>query len=437
MNTLSAKRSPINSLPGVLMICSHPDLAATLLLCMLSLFMTLQYLCILPPLLCNGAQLLIGICSLTFCFLVEGKAKLRRYLLFIGVYTAFGIVSFFYNGNADVIELLWPLGYMSASLLLIFFRPNIKVCQSVFYGYCAAILLRITLAGDVDAAGFNASRNMISVHVLTLLGIYLISVRKAGERFSVMTFLCAIFLCMISRGRSAVFLAGIFALYLLVCLVFDRKAMRVCGKLDLLFWAVMALIYFYPILRTIQLPKFDPPAPPEITAPEVPGQPELPTQPEIPEAPVEPPQLNNTVQQGLENLKARGLRSSRIGIWKDYLKKAGASFTDLLFGAAICGTPTLDEFTTNLHNSFFMLHAKYGLLGLLLVLLAMVCSGWRYLMQRNIHYLFLMAALFWRMNLDYTNFNGILDILLVFLIFYPVLNQNEQGKKKLPSEKTA
>ena len=97
----------------------------------------------------------------------------------------------------------------------------------------------------------------------------------------------------------------------------------------------------------------------------------------------------------------------------------------------------MDEFTTNLHNSFFMLHAKYGLLGLLLVLVAMVCSGWRYLMQRNIHYLFLMAALFWRMNLDYTNFNGILDILLVFLIFYPVLNQNEQGKKKLPSEKTA
>lgn len=430
MNTLSAKRFPTDSLPGVLLIRSHSNLMATLLLCMFSLFMALQYLRILPPQLCNGAQLLIGICSLTLCFLVVGKAKLWRYLLFIGVYTAFGIVSFFYNGNADVIELLWPLGYMSTGLLLIFFRPNIAVCQSVFYGYCAAILLRIILAGDVNAAGFCASRNMISVHVLALLGIYLISVRKAGERFSVMTFLCAIFLCMTSRGRSAVFLAGIFALYLLVCLVFDRKAMRVCGKLDLLFWAVMVLIYFYPILRTIQLPKFDSPAPPEITAPEIPGQ------SEIPDASVEPPHLNNTVKQGIENLQARGLRSERIGIWKDYLKKVGASFTDLLFGATIGGTPILDDFTTNLHNSFFMLHAKYGLLGLLLVLVAMVCCGWRYLMQRNIHYLFLMAALFWRMNLDYTNFNGILDILLVFLIFYPVLNQNEQGKK-LPSEKTA
>lgn len=425
------------SFPITVYATSNQDTLATLLLGVFSCLIPLQYLRILPPLLCNGAQLLIGICSLTLCFLVVGKAKLRRYLLFIGVYTAFGIVSFFYNGNADLIELLWPLGYMSAGLLLVFFRPNIKASQSFFYGYCAAILLRITLAGDVDAAGFNASRNMISVHVLALLSIYLISVRKAGERFSVMTFLCAIFLCMISRGRSAVFLAGIFALYLLVCLVFDRKAMRVCGKLDLLFWAVMALIYFYPILRTIQLPKFDPPAPPETTAPEVPGQPELPTQPEIPETPVEPPHLNNTMQQGIENLQARGLRSSRIGIWKDYLEKVGASFTDLLFGAAIGGTPTLDDFTTNLHNSFFMLHAKYGLLGLLLVLVAMVCSGWRYLMQRNIHYLFLMAALFWRMNLDYTNFNGILDILLVFLIFYPVLNQNEPKKKKLPSEKTA
>ena len=431
MNTVSTKRFPIDSLPGGLLFRSHPDLMATLLLCVFSLFTALQYLRILPPLLCNGAQLLVGICSLALCFLVEGKAKLRRYLLFIGVYTAFGIVSCFYNGNADVIELLWPLGYMSVGLLLVFFRPNTKACQSFFYGYCAAILLRITLAGDVNIAGFNASRNMISVHVLALLSIYLISARKAGERFSVMTFLCAIFLCMISRGRSAVFLAGIFALYLFVCLVFDRKAMRVCGKLDLLFWAVMALIYFYPILRTIQLPKFDPPAPPEITAPEAPGQ------SEISDSPVEPPHLNNTMQQGIENLQARGLRSERIGIWKDYLEKAGASFTDLLFGAAIGGTPTLDHFHTNLHNSFFMLHAKYGLLGLLLVLVAMVCSGWRYLMQRNIHYLFLMAALFWRMNLDYTNFNGILDILLVFLIFYPVLNQNEQGKKKLPSEKTA
>lgn len=418
-------------------ICSHQNMAATFLLGACAFFVTVQYLCILPPLICNGAQLLIGICSLLLCFLTVGIGKLRRCLIFGGIYTVFGIISFLYNGNADAIELLWPLGYMSAGLLLVFFRPNTRVCQALFYGYCAVILLTVTLAGDVDAAHFNASRNMISVHVLVFLSIYLISVRKSGERFSVLPFLSAIFLCLVARGRSGIVLAGIFALYLLICLVFDRRSMCFCGKLDLLFCTAMVLIYCYPVLKAIKLPEVVPPTQQEANMPNTPSAEPSEEPPEEPseEPSEEPPHLENTVGQGIKNFQARGLRTGRFNIWGDYLKKACSSFMNILLGASINGTPMLDEFSTNLHNSFLMLHAKYGLLGLLLVLLAMACSGWRYLIQRNIHYLFLMAALFWRMNLDYTNFNGILDLLLIFLIFYPAMNQKAQVGKERPLEK--
>ena len=66
-----------------------------------------------------------------------------------------------------------------------------------------------------------------------------------------------------------------------------------------------------------------------------------------------------------------------------------------------------------------MLHAKYGLFMLLLILLLLFRTIKFLIINKQPEILYLVFALFIRMNLDYTNFNSILDVILIYYLFMP------------------
>ena len=84
-----------------------------ILFCSVLIFQFLGYISIL---LGNIIQVLIGSVSILICILSKGINHQTPFLVFVFVYTFFGVTSFIYNGNADIQELLWPLAFMGLGL---------------------------------------------------------------------------------------------------------------------------------------------------------------------------------------------------------------------------------------------------------------------------------------------------------------------------------
>ena len=120
----------------------------------------------------------------------------------------------------------------------------------------------------------------------------------------------------------------------------------------------------------------------------------------------------------LYNFEKRGIQSTRLIIWRDYIKQAILNFGNFFFGAKIEGTSVLNQYHYNLHNSFLMLHAKYGILGFSMVVVLLIKTIGKLLHERNMYLLSPLLFVLFRMNFDYTNFNGILDIVMIYFLVY-------------------
>ena len=125
------------------------------------------------------------------------------------------------------------------------------------------------------------------------------------------------------------------------------------------------------------------------------------------------------IENAISNILWRGLESKRTAIWSDYVSKSFSSFGNWFFGSHISGTQLLNLYSENLHNSFLMLHAKYGMVVFLMVIILIIKSIVAYVKDRNFYFLSAMFICLFRMSFDYTNFNGLLDTIFLVLLLYP------------------
>lgn len=329
----------------------------------------------------NLVYTILGSISLIYV-LIKTKFKKHIYLLlFILLYTISCVMSMLYNNNADIVELLWPLSFMNIALLLLNFNINIKIIRALYYPLLVIVIL------NFRNYNFMLDINSISVFMLLILGIYVIVSYQNNSRLTIIPYLGAFYSALLTvslytGGRSGVLVFS----FLLICYISKYLFnINVMSK-------ILAVIVLLCVLMTY--------VPSDVVF------------------------FDENINSSFANLQARGLKSERIQIWDDYLTKTQLSFFDIIFGSRISGTPTLNKYPENLHNSFFMLHAKYGLFMLVLVFI-LVCNTFIFLITKK-HYdlLFIFLAVIIRMNLDYTNFNSIMDVLLIYFLFMPCYKNN-------------
>ena len=127
------------------------------------------------------------------------------------------------------------------------------------------------------------------------------------------------------------------------------------------------------------------------------------------------------------NFNSRGFDSLRYNIWKDYISLIITGNTrDFILGAPFANaTVVLTRYNSNLHNSFLMLHSKYGIIICIIVVMLQSYAIYYYYKSKN--YIILILCLAWiiRMSVDYCNFNSILDILFVIYVFAPFDKDNK------------
>ena len=359
-------------------IVSKQECVCAILLSAFSLIYLLGYLSVISLKLANTAFVFIGSFSILYSWIhKKNTCKLKFALIFVFLYTVFWILSFIYNSNSDLVEILWPLAFMGVGNLFINFRISDKLTGSLFIIFILIISFVIIVRGGADYIGGTSSRNNVSVSIVLFLAMHFIACYNNQKSITILFPILALIGCFLAIGRSGIILSLIIVFFF-ICFEYSNGEAKI-RSIKLLMGTIILLLVLFCLLLVFS------------------------------------PSLFADV---LYNFEKRGIQSTRLIIWRDYIKQAILNFGNFFFGAKIEGTSVLNQYHYNLHNSFLMLHAKYGILGFSMVVVLLIKTIGKLLHERNMYLLSPLLFVLFRMNFDYTNFNGILDIVMIYFLVY-------------------
>lgn len=337
-----------------------------------------KYFEVISSIMADTFLVFIGFIAIVHVFLHKGISKQRNFIIFIFIYTFCGMFGIIINGNMDIQELVWPIAFMGIGLLMLNFAISYRLTKIIYYLYNILMIYSIVIVGNVDLLNAVSSRNTISVGALNYFCLYAITAYNQNEKITVMPVLLGLLTSFMAVGRSGILTFTILLIFIAIQSSFNNKSkiINIFKSILIIATIVISVNLLYNL-------------------------------------------FGNYFEASIINFQEKGTESTRTYIWADYLKKAFTSITNFLFGAPIGGTYYLDQYRQNLHNSFLMLHAKYGIIPLYMVIILIVNSIMYFIKNKNYLFVYLCITILFRMQFDYTNFNAQLDSILIYFLFYP------------------
>lgn len=344
---------------------------------------------IIPLFFGNSLYVLVGSIAIIYSINKNGIRKQLTVLWFIFFYTFFGALGILSNGNINIQELLWPFAFAGMALLFLNFTINYKLAKALYYIVSILLMVNIISSGGVDNLNLVTSRNTIGIMLLFYFSIYAISSYTNNQKITLYPIILGLVVTIMAVGRSGILT---FSLLIVLFLLFkyDGKEYKIRNPVKSVFVLIICGIILWISYYFMEF----------------------------------------YFAQTISNFQNRGLESIRILIWHDYINKTFTSVKHLFFGTPISGTLLLDRFNNNLHNSFFMLHAKYGIVALITVIVLILNAFIYFIKTNNVVYFILLLALLFRMQFDYTNFNAQSDIILFYLMFSLFIQRKYNIRKK-------
>ena len=125
-----------------------------------------------------------------------------------------------------------------------------------------------------------------------------------------------------------------------------------------------------------------------------------------------------------------GLKSVRINIWSEYLEKTLDSGKNLFLGVD-CSTGKYLGTYKQPHNSYLELHAKFGIIGFIIVMTLLIKTFFLLYREREWLWLIIFITCAIRAMLDWVAFPGSIDVIFWFLILKNILMKRESKKLHL------
>ncbi|MCX0414253.1 O-antigen ligase family protein [Clostridium perfringens] len=332
----------------------------------------------ISPLFANSMIAILGLSSLLYTFKNRGIKGINSYLVFLGIiYSMLMILSTLYNGNADYTNILWVWTYMGIATLTYEFYISSKVFWGVSYIINILLLIYIILGGNVHNVISRGSQNNISAYIIFFLAMAYLSVMK--KRCSI-NYLPSFLVMGISAWSSS--RAGILAGMFIIIATFIYNFLFIKGKKIklLLRWIVLIIVSIWLV--------------------------------------------NNFFGQYLVDLTNKisryGDQSVRTTIWIEYLCGMKNSIGNFLFGVKTTNSSYywLSYYTGNTHNSFLMLHAKFGIAAIILLSILFIKVIKKGIKERNYIVIIVLFTISIRMFFDWIGFPGLYDIIFWYLVLY-------------------
>lgn len=344
-----------------------------------------------PPVFVNGSIAFWGILCFLF-YLVYGNAGQKTQV--VGINTALSICMFasiLYSGNAGFDNILWIWAYSGVAMLIVEYGVSKPVGLIVFWGVVLFVLAYIFSGRSPQEFYLFGSANVINAVVLFAYFIYFVSITNQADKpgLNVIPPFVFLFVSIWSSSRSGLVVAAFLFLGVFLLNSTARKRRnRIVGFLSIIAIIGLMLVYWDSILAAV-------------------GE----------------DMIAKTERYGMESVRTR--------IWSEYINVAFSNIGDLFLGVTHDDpfkTPLLSYWSGNTHNSFLMLHSKYGMLGFLIVIASLFKHIFRDYRQKKYYDLFILSAVFVRAFFDWVAFPGIYDIVFFWFIFKNTNSNRDQQK---------
>ena len=344
----------------------------------------------IQSLVANFVIALVGLCALLYSVLKKGIRGINAYLILIGVlYSVFMILSLFYNGNADYMDLLWIWAYMGIAILTYEFEISKRTYWNIAYFIITLICIYVVRGGAADNLLSMGSQNNISAYVIFFVIMGYLSIMKEKRAIKYYAGFLTLAICLWTGSR-----AGIISASLLLVGTFLYNFLAIKGQKiqSLVKWCVLICFAVWAV--------------------------------------------NHFFGKYLLGLTAKldryGSGSIRTEIWREYIQGIEENIGNFFLGANTSnGTYRwLSFYNGNTHNSFLMLHAKFGLLalGLLIALFFLVVH--KAIKEKNYIMIIILLAASARMFFDWIAFPGLYDVLFWYMYLY-ILSRHDYEDRRL------
>lgn len=343
----------------------------------------------IQSLVANFVIALVGLCALLYSVLKKGIRGINAYLILTGVlYSVFMILSLFYNGNADYMDLLWIWAYMGIAILTYEFEISKRTYWNIAYFIIALICIYVVRGGAADNLLSMGSQNNISAYVIFFVIMGYLSIMKEKRAIKYYAGFLTLAICLWTGSR-----AGIISASLLLVGTFLYNFLAIKGQKiqSLVKWCVLICFAVWAV--------------------------------------------NHFFGKYLLGLTAKldryGSGSIRTEIWREYIQGIKENIGNFFLGASTSnGTYRwLSFYNGNTHNSFLMLHAKFGLFafGLLIVLIFLVVH--KAIKEKNYIMIIILLAASARMFFDWIAFPGLYDVLFWYMYLYILSRQDYEDRR--------
>ena len=321
---------------------------------------------------------LIGLCAFAYGILKKNINGLNSYLILAGIlYSVFMLLSLIYNGNADYMDLLWIWAYMGIAILSYEFAISEKVYWCVAYFIIVLICVYIVKGGAANDLLAMGSQNNISAYVIFFVIMGYLSVMREKKVIKYYAGFLTLAICLWTGSR-----AGIISSFLLLIGTFLYNFLAVKGQKakSLVKWCIMIGFGIWAVNHFF-----------------------------------------GKYLLGLtEKLDRYGNASIRTEIWKEYLHGVLSNVGNFLLGVKTSDGiyRWLSFYNGNTHNSFLMLHAKFGLLAFVLLMILISVVIRKAIKEKNYIMIIVIISASARMFFDWIAFPGLYDILFWYMLLY-------------------
>lgn len=322
----------------------------------------------------------VGVLSLFYLFMNTGKLnKLCLTSLMVASAILFLVNQLFAN-NFPVTDIIREyLSFFSTAALLIFTKYNEKLFRYFFWIVCGVIAFRMFQSqGDEYSIFYLGSRNYISMYLVFFLFPYCYGCNRDGKPVGVFPAISILIMSLIAQGRGGILMSAVLLVLMLLKNMFFQG-----GSSKRSWWIVITsvialIIGVYIVFYTNYLDEF-----------------------------------LVRFDQDVED-------ESRIFIWSEYFKVLNKDFLYIVLGAPLSSVSILSYFQ-HLHNSYLMVHACVGLLGLIL-LFVYSFKGIRKLWKYQYHDVaILFISVYIKSFTDYCFPKQITDVFIWFIIIFASL----------------
>lgn len=361
---------------------------------LLALFVSIILIVKVVSLSDEAANACIALCGL-FCYkyyMSKGKASLKKKSIQYGfLMSVCLLLSYLYNGNSNISNILWIWSYMGVALLFYERGFSLKVAFVLSITYAFFFLYDTLILGNpVETLLNNASAN--NIPTLCMFPMVLYYIQKFREdihaNIDYIPILLVILVSIVTATRGAL-LALFFFLFFAVL-----HNIRIPGhkkkSVLILLVGIVAVAYLYSNYYA---------------------------------------EVGDKLDSKAENY---GTESARTDIWKDYFR--GVTDSPLSFAFGVPGLdpryPDLSFYSGNPHNSFLMLHSKFGIIGFSFFTFMLIGAFLLTIRRKEYGLSGVFFLLFLRSSFDWVAFPGVFDIFYWYYLFYFVDKRILRKKNK-------